>query len=70
MYSNIVILKEGLKRIRNLIIDFSLSAVVSGIMGNVLAGIVMQIMYTILRCYAGGYHASNEKNVSIYLGSV
>lgn len=59
--SNIVILQEGLKRIKNFITDFGLAIMISGIMGNVLAGAMMQIMYTTLRCYAGGYHASNEK---------
>lgn len=56
--SNNMILRTGITKLKNLLLDFLFAAVLSGIWGNVLAGILFEVCYMVLRIYAGGYHAS------------
>lgn len=56
--SNNMIVKTGISRLESLIWDFLFAMVLSGLMGNVLAGILFEFCYMVLRIFAGGYHAS------------
>ena len=51
------ILETGLERLKSNILIFLFVLIVSTYMGNIVIGILFEINYSILRIYAGGYHA-------------
>lgn len=57
------ILETGLERLKSNILIFLFVLIVSTYMGNIVIGILFEINYSILRIYAGGYHAKHEINV-------
>lgn len=59
--SNNMILKTGITRLENLLLDFLFASILSGILGNFLVGILFEFCYMVLRIYAGGYHASTPR---------
>lgn len=56
--SNNMIVKTGISRLESLLWDFLFAMVLSGLMGNILAGILFEFCYMVLRIFSGGYHAS------------
>lgn len=59
--SNNMIIKTGITKLENLVLDFLFAAVLSGILGNALIGVVFEACYMVLRIFAGGYHASTPR---------
>lgn len=59
--SNDEIVKTGITRLENLLLDFLFASIISGILGNFLVGILFEFCYMVLRIYAGGYHASTPR---------
>ncbi|MCM1256685.1 MAG: accessory gene regulator B family protein [Roseburia sp.] len=53
-----MILRTGITKLENLLLDFLFASVLSGILGNALIGILFEVCYMTLRIFAGGYHAS------------
>lgn len=51
----------GLRRLISTIADFGFAILCSVLLGNVVVGLIFEIAYMILRIYAGGYHADNER---------
>jgi len=54
------IIESGIKRIQHFVQDVALALLVGFLMGNIGISIVMEAVYIPLRCYSGGYHASND----------
>lgn len=59
--SNDKIILFGLRRLYLLLIDSLVIMVCSFFLGNLWAGLLFNIAYSLLRVYAGGYHASTQK---------
>lgn len=59
--SNDKIILFGLRRLYLLLIDSLVIMVSSLFLGNLWAGLLFNIAYSLLRVYAGGYHASTQK---------
>ena len=59
--TNDMIVKTGITRLENLLLDFLFASILSCILGNFLVGILFEFCYMVLRIYAGGYHASTPK---------
>lgn len=59
--SNDMILRTGITKLENLLLDFLFASVLSGILGNALIGILFEVCYMALRIFAGGYHASTPR---------
>lgn len=59
--SNDKIILFGLRKLYLLLIDSFVILVCSYLMGNLWAGLIFNIAYSILRVYAGGFHASSQK---------
>lgn len=51
----------GVRRICGALTDLCIATVWSLVLGDVFVGILFEISYSILRIYAGGYHASSAK---------
>lgn len=51
----------GLQKIKIILEDIALVIIGGMIFGNVIAAIIYESAYIILRIYAGGYHAATEK---------
>ena len=51
----------GLRRISGAVTDIIFAMICSLIMGDFIVGILFEASYSILRIYAGGYHAKSEK---------
>lgn len=51
----------GVRRICGALTDLCIAAFWSLIFGDIFVGILFEICYSILRIYAGGYHASSAK---------
>lgn len=63
--SNDKIILFGLRRLYLLFIDSLVIMVCSFFLGNLWAGLLFNIAYSLLRVYAGGYHASTQKKCFI-----
>lgn len=59
--SNDKIILFGLRRLYLLLIDSLVIMVCSYFLGNLWAGLLFNIAYSLLRVYAGGYHASTQR---------
>lgn len=59
--TNDKIISTGLKRLKNLLIDIIFSLLIGLLLGDPLAGLLFELSYSIIRIYAGGYHASTER---------
>ena len=59
--TNDMIVKTGITRLENLLLDFLFASILSCILGNFLVGILFEFCYMVLRIYAGGDHASTPK---------
>lgn len=59
------ILETGLERLKSNILIFLFVLIVSTYMGNIVIGILFEINYSILRIYAGGYHAKTRNKCMI-----
>lgn len=51
----------GVRRICGALTDLLVAMIWSLILGDVLVGILFEASYSLLRIYAGGYHASSER---------
>lgn len=51
----------GVRRICGALTDLFIATVWSLILGDIFVGILFEISYSVLRIYAGGYHASSAK---------
>lgn len=51
----------GVRRICGAVTDLIIATVWSLILGDIFVGLLFEISYSILRIYAGGYHASSAK---------
>lgn len=51
----------GVRRICGALTDLFIAMLWSLILGNIFVGILFEVCYSILRIYAGGYHASSER---------
>lgn len=51
----------GVRRICGALTDLFIAAAWSLMLGNIFVGILFEICYSILRIYAGGYHASSAR---------
>lgn len=63
--SNDKIIKYGLRRVYLFLTDFAIILLLSYLLGNILVGFLFEIAYSLLRIYAGGFHASKEINCFI-----
>lgn len=59
------ILETGLERLKSNILIFLFVLIVLTYMGNIVIGILFEINYSILRIYAGGYHAKTRNKCMI-----
>lgn len=59
--SNDKIIEFGLHRLNHMILDLLFTFVCAWIMGNPFTGLLFEIAYTLIRVYAGGYHAATER---------
>lgn len=51
----------GVRRICGALTDICIATVWSLILGDIFVGLLFEISYSVLRIYAGGYHASSAK---------
>ena len=58
--SNDKIIKYGLRRVCLFLTDFAIILLLSYLLGNIWVGILFELAYSLLRIYAGGFHASKE----------
>lgn len=59
--SNDKIIELGLQRIKSTFASIAFSAIVSWLMGDVIVGLLFELIYIPIRIYAGGYHASSKR---------
>lgn len=59
--TNDKIVSTGLKRLKSLLCDIAFSLLLGLLLGDLLAGLLFELSYSIVRIYAGGYHASTER---------
>ena len=65
-----VVLEYGLSKIFLFLEDAVLTMILGYLMGIIVESIMFQGFYTLLRMYAGGYHADTERKCKIYSGLV
>ena len=59
--TNDKIVSTGLNRLKSLLIDIIFSLLLGLLLGDQAAGLLFELSYSIIRIYAGGYHASTER---------
>lgn len=59
--TNDKIISVGLQRLKSLLIDIIFSLLLGFLLGDPWAGLLFELSYSIIRIYAGGYHASTER---------
>lgn len=59
--SNDKIVALGLRRLGSMLCDIAFSLLLGLLLGDFLAGLLFELSYSIIRIYAGGYHASTER---------
>ena len=51
----------GVRRICGVLTDLVIAMLWSLVLGDIVVGVLFEICYSVLRIYAGGYHASSER---------
>lgn len=63
--ANDKIIELGLRRTAGYITDIVIAMIWSCLLGDIRVGILWEISYSVLRIYAGGYHATTEKRCKV-----